>query len=474
MGRVPASGATWRRSVALTSRDQDRLPGLVPGTPYTKFRAWLADHSDRSLAQRVASTAFLIRVVAAALAFISQVMLARWMGSHEFGIYVYVFTWVMLFGGIVDIGLASSAQRFIPQYTEKGAWSHLRGFLSGSRWLAFWIAMSISIVGAVVVHSLDHWLDDYTIIPLYIGCLILPVYSVMHVQDGIARSYNWPNLALLPPFVIRQLLVIGMMGAAYVSGISTDATTGIAIAAISIWVCAIGQYVVLSRKLAAEVPAGPRSYDIPRWVAVSVPMFLVDSLYVMLMYVDILILKQFRSPDEIAIYYAAAKTLALVSFVYFAVSAASAHKFSEYFEAGDRKKLAGFLADSIRWAFWPSLAAVIVVLACGWPLLRLFGEHFVSGYYLMFILAIGILARASIGPGERFLSMLGQQKLCALAALVALVTNVALCFALIPTYGTLGAAIATAIAFIMESVMIFIIAKRRLGFHLFVWGGRQT
>jgi O-antigen/teichoic acid export membrane protein len=193
-------------------------------------------------------------------------------------------------------------------------------------------------------------------------------------------------------------------------------------------------------------------------------------LYVVLMYVDVLILKQFRSPDEIAIYYAAVKTLTMVSFVYFAVAAASAHKFSEYFEAGDRKRLAEFVGDSIRWTFWPSLAATIVVLACGWPMLWLFGDSFVTGYYLMFILAIGVLARAAIGPGERFLSMLGQQKSCALAALTALITNVALCVLLVPTHGITGAAVATSIAFIVESAMIFVIAKKRLGYHLFIWG----
>jgi O-antigen/teichoic acid export membrane protein len=264
------------------------------------------------------------------------------------------------------------------------------------------------------------------------------------------------------------------MGGAYVGGVATDATTGIVIAAISIWVCAIGQYVVLTRKLATEVPAGPKRYDIPRWISVSVPMFLVDSLYMLLMYVDVLILKQYRSAEEIAIYYAAAKTLALASFVYFAVSAAAAHKFSEYYEAGDRKKLAAFVRDSIRWTFWPSLFSVLCLLVAGYPLLRLFGERFTAGYPILFVLAVGILARAAVGPGERFLSMLGQQKLCALTALVALITNLALCFALIPAYGVMGAAIATSMAFIVESFMIFVIAKRRLGYHLFVWGGRQS
>ena len=456
----------------ISSREQQEAAALAQGTFASRLRAWLNDHSDRSLAQRVASTAFLIRVVAAGLAFISQILLARWMGAYEFGIYVYVFTWVMVIGGIVDLGLASSAQRFIPQYSEKGALSHLRGFLSGSRWLSFCIATAIALAGLVAIWALADWMDHYTIVPLALACVILPVYGVMHVQDGIARSYDWPNLALLPPFVIRQLIVIVLMGATFAAGLPTDATTGIAIAAISIWVCAIGQFVVLSRKLAAAVGPGPKSYDIPRWISVSLPMFLVDSMYMLLMYVDVLILKQFRSPDEIAIYYAAAKTLALVSFVYFAVSAASAHKFSAYFEAGDRDRLRVFLADAIRWTFWPSLAATALVLACGWPLLWLFGETFVTGYSLMFVLSVGVLARAAIGPGERFLSMLGEQKACALAALVALLTNIALCFSLIPSYGAFGAAVSTSIAFVMESVLIFVIAKRRLDFHLFFIGGR--
>ena len=61
-----------------------------------------------------------------------------------------------------------------------------------------------------------------------------------------------------------------------------------------------------------------------------------------------IVLTQFRPPDEVAVYYAAAKTLALVAFIYFAVAQTVAHKFSEYHVAGDRKRLADFLAHAIR------------------------------------------------------------------------------------------------------------------------------
>ncbi len=119
------------REQEKSKRASARHVPLPPPGPVERSRR------PTSPAQRVASRAFLIRVGAAALAFGSQVLLARWMGAHEFGIYVYVSTWVMVIaGGVVDIGIASSAQRFIPQYSEKGASAAAARLpVGGGRWL---------------------------------------------------------------------------------------------------------------------------------------------------------------------------------------------------------------------------------------------------------------------------------------------------------------------------------------------------
>src|SRR6478752_6257117 len=79
------------------------------------------------LTQRLAGTAFLIRVVSAALAYLSQIILARWMGTSDYGIYVYVWTWVLLLGSMMDFGTAVSAQKFIPEYRGAGELDLLRG-----------------------------------------------------------------------------------------------------------------------------------------------------------------------------------------------------------------------------------------------------------------------------------------------------------------------------------------------------------
>ena len=46
-----------------------------------------------------------IRIAGAAIALLSQVLLARWMGAFEYGIFAYVWVWVIILGIIAPMGL---------------------------------------------------------------------------------------------------------------------------------------------------------------------------------------------------------------------------------------------------------------------------------------------------------------------------------------------------------------------------------
>jgi O-antigen/teichoic acid export membrane protein len=278
------------------------------------------------------------------------------------------------------------------------------------------------------------------------------------------------QLALLPMYVVRHVVMLAMVGVAYVMGLPTDAATVVAVLVISLALTSIGQTFALNWRIAREIGHGPKGSDTRTWFAVSLPMLMVGGFYLMLTHTDILVLQQFVSPDEIATYYAASKTIALVSFVYFAVSAAVAHRFTEYHVTGDRKRLAKFLSDSIRWTFWPSLAATGAILLMGKPLLALFGPVFVEGFQAMIFLAAGLLARAAVGPVERLLTMLGEQRICAAVYAFAFALNLALCILLIPQFGIEGAALSTTCALIVESVLLFLATRRRLKLHAFIWG----
>jgi O-antigen/teichoic acid export membrane protein len=241
-----------------------------------------------------------------------------------------------------------------------------------------------------------------------------------------------------------------------------------------VWVAVIGQMIVLNRRLGGHIEPGPKAYDFRGWLKTSLPILLVESFYLLLSYTDVLVLQQFRSSQEVGVYFAVVKTLALVSFIHYAMSATTAHRFTEYHAAGDEERLAAYVSHAITWTFWPSLAATVTLLALGKPLLWLFGPQFVGGYDIMFVAAIGLVVRSAIGPVERLLNMLGHQHICALAYALAFAMNLALCVMLVPRFGGYGAAAATSLSLTFETVLLFWIVRNRLGLHVLAFGKRRV
>ena len=205
--------------------------------------------SEASVTRRLAGTIFIIRVVSAALAYLSQILLARWMGGSDYGVYVYVWTWVLLLGSMMDFGISSSAQKIIPEYRTRSEHALLRGFLSGSRWMTFIVSSIVSALLAGVVKLLSPWIDAGAVVPLYIGCVTLPAFVVANTQDGIARSHDWMRLGLMPQFIVRQSLIIGVTAGMFALGFNLGATAAMLASAAAVWIAMIGQMVVLNRRL---------------------------------------------------------------------------------------------------------------------------------------------------------------------------------------------------------------------------------
>src|SRR5919107_1233110 len=183
----------------MTFADLARMPG-VRALPLSQARAWLKDRSDTSLAQRAAGVTFIIRVLSAAAAYFAQVVLARWMGGHEFGIYIYVWTWVLLIGDIVHFGLPLAAQRFIPEYTVAQSPERLRGFITSARGMVVGFGALAMLTGAALIRGFEGALAHDQIVPLYLGCLALPFFALSAILDNTARAYNWVTLGLVPHF----------------------------------------------------------------------------------------------------------------------------------------------------------------------------------------------------------------------------------------------------------------------------------
>lgn len=407
------------------------------------------------------------RVAAVALIYFSDIILARWMGQREFGVYVYVWTCLLLLSDLLPLGLAAAAERFIPEYTRYKMFQHLRGFIFGSRWLVFALASLVALACAVLIQTFPSWFNHYAVIPLYLACAALPFAALTNLLDGIARAYNLERMVPLPLSVVRPLLFLVLIVEANAFGAPADAVTAMTAAVAAIWATAIIQLLLIDRQLVPALGEGGKCIDVRGWLRVSFPIVVVGGFYTLMAYTDILLLQWFQPAEDVALYYAASKTMMLAALVYVAVDAAIAHRFRDRSISDNPAELGRFMRDASQWTFWPSVAGVIVVLLLGIPMLWLFGADFTAGYPLMFILAVGLLARAWIGPAERLLTMLGNARACGFVYAAAFITNAGTCLVLIPEIGAAGAALGMTTALITESALLFAVMRRRLGIPLF-------
>ncbi|MDO1584129.1 lipopolysaccharide biosynthesis protein [Rhizobium oryzicola] len=432
-----------------------------------KLQPMLTGTDETARAQRMALTAFVIRIFSAGIAFLSQIIQARLMGEFEYGIFAFVWVLVIVFGNLSCLGFHTVVIRFLPHYRERDETAELRGLNWTARVFAMLSASILATIGFAVLRFAGETLEAYWFLPVFLGLFTLPMIALGDVLDGTARANGWTVTALSPTYIIRPLLILILMVLAVAAGEPRSAVTAMTAALAATYLTTLFQFIRLTIRLRRVVGRGSLRFEFIPWLRFAFPVFVVDGIGFLLTNSDVVVVGFYLPPDQVAIYYAAAKTIVLVQFVYFSVKAAAAPRFSSIIARGDHQALAAFSHQAARWSFWPALAVGAAALAVGKLLLSLFGPAFTAGYPLMFILFAGILAKALVGPGEVLLNMSGHQKLCVGLYAIVLIANVTLNVVLVPRFDLVGAASATAIAMMIEAVLLHIAVRHTFGITLF-------
>ncbi len=426
-------------------------------------------NSDNGKAQREAAFAFGVRVASAGVLYLSQVTLARLMGGSEYGIYVFVWTLVLVLSGLSHLGLNTAVIRLLSRYEALGEHGLARGLLRGSRLVVMTSASVVAAIAFCVLWAVPDIVSSAYVLPIFLGLVCIPMAAVSDVQDGIGRSRGWIATALLPPYVLRPTLVLAGMLLAHQAGLAMEAATAAGAAIAATWVSALVQAMLIRRKVQTVFAPVERQYQFGSWLVYSLPLAITAFCEIVFQNTDILVISTYLTPEDAGIYYASAKTMSLILFVHYAVGSAVANRFASLDARGDREGLEALVRSGVSWTFWPSLVAAAGILVFGKPLLSLFGEEFVRGYLVMLIMVVGFLFRSAMGPIEFLLNMLGQQRACAVVLICCATLNVVLNIWLVPIYGMAGAAAATALSFSIAAVANYLVAWRFLDLKSAIW-----
>src|SRR5205085_11006619 len=96
-------------------------------------------------------------------------LLARWLGSHSFGIYAYVLVIITLLGLAFSFGFNSSGLRFVSSYLARKKLGRLSGFLHYSYKIILLLSVLGALLGSVLVFALRDVIEPYYVTALLVG-----------------------------------------------------------------------------------------------------------------------------------------------------------------------------------------------------------------------------------------------------------------------------------------------------------------
>ncbi len=414
---------------------------------------------------RGAGISFFGQGVGRTLGYATQIALARMYGPASLGLYVLGTAAIEISNILAQFGMDNGVVRYVARYRNEGDIARMRGMVL----LAFWASLLLSVaLGALIFFGAgflaDEVFDEPFLEPLlkafsaslpFLTIMSMALWAIQGFQTvkypTYVRQVFQPiaNLSLIIVFYLLGAQILGAV-AAYVASMALGAV-------LSIFCLKRVFPEVFDRRIPAKYEAGAL-------FSASGPMIVANVTQYLYAWIAVAILGVFATAEAVGIYHAANRTAGLSSVVLFAFAGIFGPMASSLHGSGSLEHLGSLYKDVSRWTFTASLAIFLLTAFLATDIMAVFGEAFVAGWPAMLLIAGAQLFNSSVGLTGRILAMTGHQKVVMVATVGATVVAVGASFALVPFYGLMGAAIATAIAIVFSNLATLFSVNRLLGF----------
>lgn len=407
---------------------------------------------------------FGVKVGGMGLAFLLQIILARTMGVEQYGFYVYVLTCLNLLLFIGLWGWSSSTVKFVSIYKSKESWAELKGVIVASAWLPFISSVLVSLFLVGVVWYIRDRLTAGLFDVFIIGSLILPVNALLSTRASVMQGLKYAVQGQLPLAIFRPLLLIVLvLGYEVYMGSKLTARMAMGVNFVCALVIFFFAWLQLRRKNPRELRSVKPKYRLADWANVALPMLLVSGFVLLMKQFDIIMLGIFSNPTEAGIYAVACRISELSAFSLVAINVVVAPMIAEKYAEKKIQELQKIATMAAIGVFVLTLPIVFISVVFGEQILSLFGLEFKEGYLSLLILVTGQAVNALAGSVGFFMTMTGRQKKAAIIMGGGAVFNIIANLLLIPKYGMVGAAYATALSMIFWNVLMLIKVRKTIG-----------
>ncbi len=377
------------------------------------------------------------RVGGAFLALGLQVMLARHLGAHEFGLFALGSALAAVASLLCVCGFPAVAARNITHYAADGLEGLKSGFIRSS--YAHVIVAGTAFFGIAGLALFGPFFDlgSDARLALFVGCATAPLIGMLRVTGSLANVERRFALAFLPDLLARPAGVLALAAAIVWAGYAGSAAAFLMVQLGVIALAAAWQYGRL-RPL-GHVAQTPQ-YDNGRWRRQAAPLIIITAFTSFFAELDLLLLGLVLPTGEVAVFSVCLRLTAFIAFGIHTVHQIVLPDLSEARAQARSDLVASGIQRANRVNLAATLAALGVLAVLGERVLGIFGPDYKAGYHVLMILAATQVVRAAAGPVMQLLT-LGDAQHRSVPWLVASLAMLAVANALVvPSFGMPGAA----------------------------------
>lgn len=402
-----------------------------------------------------------LKVGGAAMAYFVQLAVAFFLGATNYGVFALAWIIATTLGQICCCGFNDTTGRFLPAYLAVKDYARARGFVHFALRFTSCISIVVAVVLVVSVVLARSLLPQIYFWPVLLALACVPVLTHTHLKETIAVSRSLIFSGLFPTYILRPLFLTGFT--ALVAIIAHNNTTKVAVIGLLLasFAVAIVQSRLLKKPLKDELGVGEKTVEPMHWLKVSLPLFLAQGFFVLTTSTDVLILSFYVQPDELGIYFASVKMVALLSFIHVAVASGITRRLSEAWVHRNIPEFREQLRRGRIWMLVPTLLGAGFLILFSPFLLSMFGPEFVAGSTIVTILVAGVVAQAAGGPIQEALIVSGNQKFVSLIISAFFGLNLLLSILLVNYLGMTGVAIASAVTVSSRIAIMYMYSRTR-------------
>ena len=380
--------------------------------------------------------------------FAIAILLARWLGAEDYGLYVLAISAASLFAGLSLLGLDDAMVRYVAIMADRRD----RAGLWGTLQIGFGVsAVVASVVGAVmfvaarpIAEGIFH---EPALTPLLrLFAIVVPFLAISNVLLGVARGFGRMDYATVGEKIVQSIVrlaivaVLALFGSLHLYGAAV--AFGIADVAASV------ALIVLLHRIVSLRPPWRRAArrDVRAVFGFALPLWMSGVLRQFRRNVETVLLAALATVSDVGVYSVVGR-ITLVSGLFSSALYVSVKPIlARLHDRGDAVALSAVYTAGTRWMLGVSLPVVLVMVLYPSQLLTIFGSSFEGGATALIVLALAQLADAATGICQPILDMTGHTRL-KLANTVAWTIVLSIGAALmIPRWGVTGAAVASLVA----------------------------